>query len=137
MPTDPPHIAAASADVAIAASGALTTMRYTWSHPDDGAQDGLLVIGAHEEPGGLVAFWCDSWHQSPEPKVLVGRIDDGLLIMSYTYGGDWQWQITVNVTNPDVLVLRMDNIVPESAAGPEIVAGAYPAMLSELRRGCF
>ena len=134
MPADPPHVAAVTADVSAAAGGNLTTISYTWSHPDDGAQDGLLVVGSNAEPPGVVAFWGDSWHQQPAPEVLLGGLEDGVLVVSYAYGGDWRWQITVDATDPDVLALRMDNVVPESAATEGVDAGAYPAMVTELRR---
>jgi hypothetical protein len=74
MPADSLHIAAASMNVSTAAAGNLTAMTYTWSHPGDGAEDGLLVVGPNEGPGAAVALWGDSWHQAPEPKVLVGGI---------------------------------------------------------------
>ena len=134
MPADSPHVAEATADVSIAAAGNLVQVAYTWSHPDDGAQDGLLVVGPTAERPGAVALWGDSWHQSPEPKVLVGTMNDGVLIVSYAYGGDWQWRITVDAVSADVLVLRMDNVVPQSAATEAVAAGAYPAMVTELRR---
>ena len=57
MPADAPHIAAATADVSIAVAGNLISIAYTWSHADDGAQDGLLVLGRSSEPAGVVAFW--------------------------------------------------------------------------------
>ena len=134
MPADSPHVAAATSDVSTAVAGTLTTIAYTWSHPDDGVQEGLLVVGPNGEPPGAVAFWGDSWHQHPEPKVLLGGLEDGLLIVSYAYGGDWRWQIIVDATDPEVLALRMDNIVPESAAADGVVAGPYPAMVTDLRR---
>lgn len=134
MPTDPPYVAAVTAAVSTAAGGNLTTISYTWSHPDDGPQDGLLVVGPNAEPPGAVAFWGDSWHQQPEPQVLRGGLEAGLLIVSYAYGGDWRWQITVDATDADVLALRMDNVVPRSAATERVAAGAYPAMVTELRR---
>ena len=52
MPADAPHIAAATADVSTAVAGSLSTIAYTWSHADDGAQDGLLVLGRSSEPPG-------------------------------------------------------------------------------------
>ena len=134
MPTDSPHVAAATADVSTAAAGHLTKIAYTWSHPDDGAQDGLLVVGPRGDAPGAVAFWGDSWHQQPDPVVLPGELQDGVLVVSYEYGGDWRWQITVDATDPEVLTLRMDNIVPQSAAGEGGFAGAYSAMVTELRR---
>lgn len=134
MPADSPHVAAATEDVSTAGAGNLTVIAYTWSHPEDGAQDGLLVIGPSDEPDGAVAFWGDSWHQTPQPTVLAGEIGDGLLVVSYEYGGEWRWQISVDATNADSLMLRMENIVPESAATEAGAAGAYAAMLTNLRR---
>lgn len=133
MPTDPPHDAPATAEVSVAAAGHLTAIAYTWSHPQDGEQDGLLVIGP-DDSGGVIALWGDSWHQSPEPKVLVGTIDDGTITVGYEYGGDWRWQITVDPGDPEALGLRMDNVVPESAATDIVVAGPYAAMAAHLRR---
>lgn len=134
MPADPPYVAAATAQVFIAAGGNLTTVAYRWSHPDDGAQDGLLVVGPEGEPPGAVAFWGDSWHQQPDPTVLHGRLQDGVLVVGYAYGGDWRWEITVDATVPELLALRMDNIVPQSVATEGVVAGPYAAMVTELRR---
>ena len=134
MPGDAPHVAAATSHVSTAAAGNLTTIAYTWSHPDDGEQEGLLVVGRSGEPPGAVVFWGDSWHQQPEPTVLPGALEDGLLIVSYAYGGDWRWEITVDATDPERFALRMDNIVPESAAAEGGAAGAYSAMVTELRR---
>lgn len=134
MPADSPHVAAATADVSTAAAGNLTSIAYTWSHPDDGAQGGLLVIGPNGQPDGAVALWGDSWHQSPQPAVFAGGFVEGLLVMSYEYGGDWRWQISVDATNADSLNLRMENVVPESAATEADAAGAYTAMLADLRR---
>lgn len=134
MPADSPHAAAATADVSTAAAGDLTAIAYTWSHPEDGAQDGLLVIGANDESDGAVAFWGDSWHQAPQPTLLAGKFQDGLVAVSYEYGGGWRWQISVDATNTDSLRLRMENIVPQSAATDAVAAGPYEAMLTTLRR---
>jgi hypothetical protein len=133
MPTDPPHEAAATAEVSPAAAGQLTSIAYTWTHPEDGEQDGLLVVGPDDESEGVVALWGDSWHQSPAPKVLTGSVGDRGIQLSYLYGGNWRWEITVDPTDPDALYLRMDNVVPESA-DPGGFAGAYPAMETRLRR---
>lgn len=134
MPADPPHIAAATADVASVAAGNLTAIAYAWSHPADGAQDGLLVIGPSEEAHGAVAFWGDSWHQNPLPTLLSGGVLDDRLVVSYEYGGEWRWQIIVDATIPDSLTLTMENVVPESAATDTVGPGAYVAMLADLRR---
>ena len=134
MPADPPHIAAATADVASVAAGNLTAIAYAWSHPADGAQDGLLVIGPSEEVHGAVAFWGDSWHQNPLPTLLSGGVLDDRLVVSYEYGGEWRWQIIVDATIPDSLTITMENVVPESAATDTVGPGAYVAMLADLRR---
>ena len=134
MPADPLYSAPAAALVATAAGGSLITVAYTWPHPDDGAQDGLLVVGPEGEPPGAVAFWGDSWHQHPDPTLMHGRLQDGVLVVSYAYGGDWRWEITVDATDPDALALRMDNVVPPSMAAEGGFAGPYAAMMTELRR---
>lgn len=134
MPTDPLHEAAATARVAGAAAGHLAEVAYTWSHPADGPQDGLLVVGPGEEAGVVVAFWGDSWHQHPSPKVLDGTVQGGLITVGYTYAGDWQWQVVVDATAPEALTVTMNNVVPESAAGDGTPAGAYPAMQATLVR---
>ncbi|MGH3306078.1 MAG: hypothetical protein ACRDOX_00200 [Nocardioides sp.] len=134
MPGETPYVAAATAAVSTAATGNMVAIAYTWSHPEDGAQDGLLVVGRNDEPTGAVAFWGDSWHQSPQPTVLEGGFEEGVLSVSYEYGGEWRWQISIDATHAASLMIRMDNIVPESAATEAVAAGAYPAMLTDLRR---
>src|SRR5262245_9190383 len=134
MPTDPPHVASATAEVSVAAGGNLTQIAYTWSHPEAGAQDGLLVVGPDDEPGGVVSMWGDSWHQAPAPKTLAGGIDGRVITVSYSYAGDWQWIIMVDATDSGLLRLSMDNVVPPSAATSEHAAGGYWAMNAELRR---
>jgi hypothetical protein len=133
MPTDEPHSAPATAEVALAAGGNLTQVAYTWSHPQDGEQTGLLVLGQGEEPGAVVALWGDSWHQAPEPRWLTGREDQAVVSVGYEYAEGWEWTITVDSSDTGALRLRMDNVVPESAAG-EGQAGAYWAMEAVLHR---
>jgi hypothetical protein len=134
MPSDPLAEAPATARVSTAAGGNLVAIAYTWSHPADGAQDGLLVVGAGDEPGPASAFWGDSWHQSPAPRAFAGAIDGGVVTVSYEYEAGWHWHITVDPTDPATLRLRMDNEVPPSAAASETAAGPYPVMVTELRR---
>src|SRR5512145_1460216 len=74
MPDDPAAEASATAQLSLGAGGNLAVLAYTWRHPDDGAQDGLLVLGPDEAPGGVVALWGDSWHQKPAAKQLRGAI---------------------------------------------------------------
>ena len=48
MPGDPLVEFPALLTVTTAAGGHLTSVAYSWEHPDDGAQDGLLLIGSAE-----------------------------------------------------------------------------------------
>jgi hypothetical protein len=132
-PNDEPEVAASLAVVSVAAAGLLTQIAYTWSHAADGEQSGLLVLGGGEEPGAVVALWCDTWHQ-PAARSLAGGEADGVVHLAYTYAGDWQWVIEVDATSADVLRVRMDNVIPESAAVQGYPPGSYWAMSSELRR---
>lgn len=134
MPSDPFHEAPATAVVSVAAGRCMAAIAYTWSHPDDGDQDGLLVLGEADEPGGVTAFWGDSWHQSPTPRSCTGAIDGEVVTVGYEYEAGWRWQITVDPTDPATLRLRMDNVIPQDAVPEGVAAGSYPAMVTELRR---
>jgi hypothetical protein len=133
MPDDPFVDAAATADLTIAAAGNLTSINYTWTHHDDGPQDGLMVLGLDDD-GRAIAFWGDSWHQQPAPKVLGGTADGARVVVGYEYGGGWEWRITVDATDPESLTIQMDNVIPPSEATPQIAAGPYAAMLVRLSR---
>ncbi len=50
MPSDPLADAPMSATVSLAAGGELAQIAYSWVHPADGEQDGLLVLGQGDEP---------------------------------------------------------------------------------------
>ncbi len=131
LPTDAPHEGTASATVS--AGGHLTSLAYTWEHPIDGPQDGLLVLGAAEDPDRVVALWGDSWHQTTA-QVLTGVVDGSVVTVRCAYAGDWEWIITVDVTDTDTLRIRMDNVVPASMAAEGHSTGPYWAMDTELRR---
>ena|SRR5215471_7799003 len=134
MPSDPLADAPATAQVSTAAGGSLVAIAYTWSHPADGAQDGLLVVGAAEEPGAATALWADSWHQSPAARSLDGTVDGAVVTVGCDYGGGWRWQIIIDPTDAANLRLRMDNVIPPEAATSDKEAGPYPVMITELRR---
>lgn len=131
MPADPFSTRPSTATLTLAAGGSLVSFTYTWSHPEDGDHEGLLVAGP-DDSGGLVGLWADSWHQQPAPMSMTGSIDDrGELLVSGSYAGDWGWRIALAAA--DGLTLRMENVVPESVAG-EADAGPYTVMLAELGR---
>ena len=134
MPSDPLQEAPTSAVVSRAASGLLVQVAYTWEHPGDGVQEGLLVLGQGGEPNAIVAFWADSWHQSPEPRSLEGTIEDGVVTVGYDYSGEWRWEIVVDVAELDRLTVTMNNVIPDSAATAEMPAGPYAAMRAVLGR---
>jgi hypothetical protein len=110
-PTDPEHTAPATVVVQRGQGGTTTTIGYSWTHPQDGDQAGLLTFGPGPEPGTVVAFWGDAWHQSPEAKLLLGRSDDEGFVVGYDYAeGEWRWEIAVEPGAEGQLELRMDNI---------------------------
>lgn len=133
MPDDSPAGASATAQLSLGAGGNIAMLAYTWRHPDDGAQDGLLMLGSDESPGGVVALWGDSWHQTPAAKQLRGVTGHHTLTVGYAYAEGWEWRITLSADQPDMLRWRMDNVVPPSASGTA-EAVTYWAMAGELRR---
>lgn len=134
MPGDEPASAPMRATISSAAGGQLTQIAYTWSHADDGEQDGLLVLGPGGEPGAVAAFWGDSWHQGPEPRTLLGTTRGAVVTVGYAYSGDWRWEVEIDASDPDALALTMRNIVPASAARDGMAPGPYAAMHAVLRR---
>jgi hypothetical protein len=134
MPGDDPFSAPALAAVRVDALGHVTSITYSWIHPEDGPQAGFAAIGVDDDPQQVVVFWADSWHQSPASKVLSGIGVNGKVVVGYSYGGDWRWQITIDASAPDALTLLMDNVVPESAATDIMRAGPYPAMVASFLR---
>lgn len=134
MPLDPFAESPATLTLATAAGGHMTTVAYTWAHPADGPQQGLLALGAGEDPGEVVGLWSDSWHQRPAARTLPGTVRDGGVVeLEADYGGGWRWRIIIDATGA-TLQLRMDNVIPADQATAEIAAGPYPAMLMTLRR---
>ncbi|WP_144119237.1 hypothetical protein [Catellatospora sichuanensis] len=135
MPQDQFAESPATLTLATAAGGHMTTVAYTWAHPTDGPQQGLLALGAGTEPDALVGLWSDSWHQQPAAFTLPGTLRDGAVAeLEADYGGGWRWRIIIDATGA-TLQLRMDNVIPADQATAEIAAGPYPAMLMTLRRG--
>jgi hypothetical protein len=135
MPGDPLSEFPAAATLSVGAGGCLGTLDYTWSHPEDDAQTGLLAFGIAGSDNSIVALWADSWHQHPEAKVCEGGVDEhGVIRVSLEYGDGWRWQIILDASKTDVLVLRMDNVIPADVATEEISAGPYVVMSMELHR---
>lgn len=140
MPTDEP--ATAVLDAVVTRAVLQVHLAYTWHHPGDGEQRGLLALGRGEGDGALTALWTDTWHQRSAARVLHGVLvggeggddDDGArLECTYAEGG-WGWTIALERPGPDELVLRMENVVPASVVGGDEPL-VYDAMLAVLRRG--
>jgi hypothetical protein len=120
--------------VTIAAGGHLASVAYSWEHPGDGPQDGLLVIGT-DDGGSLVAMWGDSWHQKPAPMLLSGTHETDLTLgLEGDYGGGWRWRVSFDATDTDSFRMQMDNVIPAEQATAEISAGPYPVMIMQTRR---
>jgi hypothetical protein len=133
MPDDDLSEFPATATVTTAAGGHLTLVAYTWRHPEDGPQDGVIVVGSTGEGDAVTATWGDSWHQKPEPRTLSGvRAADGSIGLEASYAGDWAWRILLE-TGDGELRMRMDNVIPESYASDEKAAGPYPVMVLRAR----
>ncbi|MDF2146687.1 hypothetical protein [Knoellia sp. p5-6-4] len=135
MPTDGLFTAPATASVAVAAGGHLVMVGYTWRHPDDGEQQGLLVVGHGDdaaEPARATLLWADSWHQQAA-RAVDGSADGETLAFEYDYGGGWRWRVQVSPADHE-LAVRMLNVVPESADTGTPPVGAYEAMVMDLRR---
>ena len=135
MPSDPLVEFPASVTVTAAAGGYLTSVAYSWEHPDDGVQDGLLVIGPAEEGGSLVAMWGDSWHQKPTPMMLSGsRGIEATLELEGDYGGGWRWRVMLDASDAESLRMQMDNVIPAERATADIPDGPYPVMVMYTQR---
>jgi hypothetical protein len=135
MPSDPLSEFAATGAFSLAAGGCLATLGYTWTHPQDGAQDGQLAFGMGGSDNSILALWADSWHQHPEARVCEGTVaENGVISVGCEYGGGWRWQIILDATETDVLSMQMENVIPPDAATEEIAAGPYPVMVMDLRR---
>ena len=119
MPTDAAHDAVATAEVTEGAGGNLVSLAYTWLHPDDGAQDGLLVLGPAPEDSA-VALWGDSWHQTPAAQVLTGfrrgrRVERPATTTSPASGAGAS---SSTPRTPEELLVRMENVALDDETPP-------------------
>jgi hypothetical protein len=136
MPNDPLAEAPARVTVTTAAGGNLASIAYWWEHPDDGPQDGLLVVGPSDDGGALVAMWGDSWHQKPAPMMFSGSRDSTgtTLELEGEYGGGWGWRVRFDATDTTSFRMQMDNVIPADQATAEIAPGPYPVMVMQTGR---
>lgn len=130
MPTDDAFTAPATAALTAEPGGA-ASMRYTWSHPQDGDQEGLLVV-APAEGGRLAALWLDTWHQPDARTFEAPARADGGALLEYVHAEVWGWQIEV-MPRGGRLLLMMRNVVPDLGDGT--APGPYDAMRMTLEHG--
>ena len=135
MPTDELSEAPATAALTTAADGHDLVLTYTWAHPDDGPQDGVLMVGSTDDQEQVVtAAWGDSWHRKPSLLMLTGTLNERHLEVTADHGGGWRWVISLAGDRGDRLALTMYNVIPAEQATGDAPAGPYPVMAAELRR---
>ena len=123
----------ATGRVATRAGGNALLVTYTWTHPTDGPQEGVLLAGSPDEDQAAVrATWMDSWHQKPAPMHLEGRLEGGTVTLGARYADTWGWQIDLVLAEGELRIV-MRNVVPEEAVAQapddmEVVAGPYEVM---------
>jgi|JI8StandDraft_1071087.scaffolds.fasta_scaffold102814_2 hypothetical protein len=130
MPDDELTVLPSRAVTAVEADGWGWSLRYTWTHPDDGEQSGTLLLASPDDEATLTAAWLDSWHQKPDLRLLTGTAADGVAHLEMEYDG-WGWTIEVR-PDGDELRLAMHNVVPSGVAG--VAGGPYLVMDAHWQR---
>ena len=134
MPADELQQGPASAQLSAHAGRHAHVLAYRWEHPEDGPQDGVLLLGSPDPSNdGLTAAWADSWHQSPHLMTMHGTRADGRVQVTGTYGGGAEWIIAFEQDSDGQMLLTMHNVVPERVATAELPSGPYPVMVANLR----
>ncbi len=123
MPHDDLFVAPSAATTSSEAGGWGWSLRYTWTHADDGEQSGTLLLASPDDAGAMTVAWLDSWHQKPELRLLTGTVDAGVVRVEMDYSG-WGWTIEVAEAG-NTLRMVMSNVVP---AGHDGFEGAYVVM---------
>ena len=131
MPTDPAAESTATAAINAHADGNLATVDYTWAHPDDGPQSGVIVLGRRTSDTDVAVLWADTWHQESATP-FTGAASGPTMRCSYVYSEVWRWEIELTVA-ADALTLVMRNVVPDDGADGA-PPGPYDAMLMRLHR---
>ncbi len=133
MPGDDFDERPCTAELTSGAGGQSLLLTYTWEHPDDGPQDGVLLVGSPPDGETAVsAAFGDSWHQHPGLMQFEGTSSGGRVELAAEYGGGWGWQIAVGTG--DQLTLTMSNVIPEEHATADAAAGPYLVMDATLQQ---
>ncbi len=105
--------------VAPAGMGRFLTLSYTWLY-EGKPQEGLLLVGDHNNASTATAAWVDSWHQSGKVMHCVGAATDTGFAVSGSYpappGPDWGWRLSVRCPAADELLFEMHNVPPGGPA---------------------
>ena len=120
MPTDDFATGASTVTASAVAGGRALELAYTWTHPEDGEQSGLLLLGVPTDDGEVAAGWIDAWHQQTV-VALAGRATETGALVEYEYAPGWHWELVLEVAR-GVPCLVMRNVVP---ADGERQAAAY------------
>ena len=97
-------------------------IQYTWSK-DDTEHRGTIRL--HGQPAALRLALEDTFH-APTAMNLYGHLEDGVVRTYGTYGAgpdqpEWGWILELDWRDPEALVLRMFNVVPDVGAVPAVV----------------
>lgn len=130
MPADALAAGESSAVTSVEADGWGWALRYTWVHPDDGEQAGMLLVASPADDGSITAAWLDSWHQKPYLQPFSGSTSDRAVTLEAEYAPGWLWQIAVHA-DEEALRMTMHNVVPK---GHGDFHGAYVVMEADWRR---
>ena len=130
MPTDAFASAPSTAMSDAEADGFGWSLRYVWTHPDDGVQSATLLIGSPDADGVVTATWIDAWHQKPHLGVLTGSVVDGGIRVEMEYSG-WGWTIEVSAQGDDLRMV-MNNVIPDGVEGAQ--PGPYMVMDAQWQR---
>ena len=108
---EPELISEGTMTVTPVGNGKFLSFAYTWKH-EDKEQQGLLIVGNHNEKEEATAAWIDSWHQSGGVLQLKGGIDDsGEISVLGSFPAppdpDWGWRISISANNDGSLRFRM------------------------------
>ena len=128
MPDDEFSPSPSTATLALVAGRNVATISYTWADFDGMAQEGLLVVQDGPLPGQAEAVWADSWHANPRWMPLIGAVSNARVSLSGRYGEDDQqgeWHIHLHLTDPETLVMSMDNAYPVGSETYEVVQATW------------
>lgn len=112
------------------------TLHYTWTHPTDGVQRGVVLVGGTGEEGRVEGSLFDTWHQQPGLMPLTGTRDGDRVALAGTYLEEWGWQVDVELGD-GAARMTMRNVVPASALAmlppdsPPMSAGPYEVMRAD------